>query len=130
MSDREVWGFTITTNSAGKNIWPNALKREAVRRMVEDGEAPGDIAAELGAHECLVRKWGVAARRARGERISVAEPAFAEISVGDTPKAPQTSAAAGATVGRLHIGALSLEFPLDIAEADLLKLIRVAGHAS
>ncbi len=130
MADREVWGFTITTNPAGKNVWPNDLKREAVRRMEEDGDAPGDIAAELGAHECLVRKWGVAARRSRGDRIFVAEPAFAEINVSDAPKARPPQATGESHMGRLRVGKLCLEFPVGIAEPDLLKLIRVAGVVS
>lgn len=25
VAHREVWGLTITTNPAGKNIWPNDL---------------------------------------------------------------------------------------------------------
>jgi hypothetical protein len=98
--------------------------------MEEDGDAPGDIAAELGAHECLVRKWGVAARRARGDRIFVAEPAFAEINVSDTPKAPPPPVTGEAQMGRLRIGKLCLEFPVGIAEPDLLKLIRVVGLVS
>ncbi|MBQ4823361.1 hypothetical protein J4729_02160 [Leisingera sp. HS039] len=62
MSKHEVWGFAIETSPSGKNIWPFDLKREATRRIREDGLSPGDIAAELGAHECLVRKWWVADR--------------------------------------------------------------------
>lgn len=75
MAENEVWGFSIEKSPAGKNIWPNELKWEATRRIREEGQPPGDIAAELGAHECLVRKWSVADRRRRGEKIHVEGPA-------------------------------------------------------
>lgn len=71
MAEREVWEFKIRTSPSGKRIWPSELKREATRRLREDGMSPGDVAAELDAHECLVRKWWVAERRERGEQISV-----------------------------------------------------------
>jgi len=69
MAEYEVWGFTVRTSASGKNIWPNDLKREATRRIREEGQSAGDVAAEIGAHECLVRKWSVADRRSRGEKI-------------------------------------------------------------
>ncbi|CUH86267.1 hypothetical protein PH5382_00175 [Phaeobacter sp. CECT 5382] len=49
MSAHEVWGFTVRKSASGKNIWPNQLKREACRRIREDGAVAGNIAAELGA---------------------------------------------------------------------------------
>ena len=51
MSEREVWGYTIRKSASGKNIWPNEVKWEATRRIREDGALPGDVAAELDAHE-------------------------------------------------------------------------------
>lgn len=89
MAEHEVWGFKVATSPSGRKIWPNALKREATRRLREDGVALGDVAAELGAHECLVRKWWVADRRVRGEQISVEGPAFAQVSV-PAPSVPVT----------------------------------------
>lgn len=68
MAEHEVWGFTIRKSASGKNIWPNELKWEATRRIREEGQSAGDVAAEIGAHECLVRKWSVADRRSRGRR--------------------------------------------------------------
>ncbi|WP_460275906.1 transposase [Celeribacter sp. ULVN23_4] len=127
MAEREVWGFKVGTSPSGKRIWPNALKREATRRLREDGLSPGDVAAELGAHECLVRKWWVADRRERGEQITVEGPAFAQVSV-TAPAVPATRSAATHGSGHLYVGGICLQFPLSIDEADLLKLIRVAGQ--
>ncbi len=79
MSKHEVWGFTIETSPSGKDISPIDLKREGIRRIRKGGRFPSGIAAELGAHECLVRKWWVADRRSRGEHIAVQGPVFAEI---------------------------------------------------
>ena len=80
MAARKIWGFEITTSPSGKNIWPAKLKKEAVRRIDEEGTSPGELAAELGAHECLVRKWHVAARRTRGDMVLSNGPAFAEVT--------------------------------------------------
>ncbi|WP_226626799.1 hypothetical protein [Alloyangia pacifica] len=133
MAEREVWGFKIRTSPSGKRIWPSELKREATRRLREDGVSPGDVAAELDAHECLVRKWWVADRRERGEKISVDGPAFAQVSVEPAfaPAAIQTPAAGigSASSAHLYMGGICLQFPLSIDEADLLKLIRVAGQS-
>ena len=79
MPKHVILGFTIEVSPSGRKIWPYKLKYEAARRIREDGLSPGEIAAEIGAHECLVRKWSVADRRRRGELISVQEPAFTEI---------------------------------------------------
>lgn len=132
MAEHEVWGFTIRTSPSGKRIWPNELKREVTRRLREDGASPGDVAAELGAHECLVRKWWVADRRNRGEQISVEGPAFAPVALAE-PATPTSHAAAGersaSGYARLHLGSICFEFPVGIGEADLLKLIRVAGQS-
>ena len=68
MAEHEVWGFTIRKSASGKNIWPNELKWEATRRIREEGQSAGDVAEEIGAHECLVRKWSVADWRSRGRR--------------------------------------------------------------
>ncbi len=65
MAEREVWGFKIRTSPSGKRIWPSELKREATRRLREEGMSLGSVAAELDAHECLVRKWWVADRSLR-----------------------------------------------------------------
>lgn len=130
MDEREIWGFTIRKSASGKNIWPNELKWEATRRIREEGQSPGDIAAELGAHECLVRKWSVADRRRRGEIIHVEGPAFAPLAFEE--EAPVVEARVAASnqsgFGRILCGAATIEFPLGISETDLLKLIQVAGQ--
>lgn len=63
MTQRIIWGFEVKTSLKGKNVWPYDLKREVVKRILDDDHHIGTIAAEIGAHECLVRKWCVAARR-------------------------------------------------------------------
>lgn len=86
MAEYEIWGFVIRKSASGKNIWPNELKLEATRYIREDGQSAGDVAAEIGAHECLVRKWSVADRRCRGEKIQLEGPAFVALSVeGEAP---------------------------------------------
>lgn len=79
MANDLVWGFEVQTSASGRKIWPNDLKREAARKIREDGLSAGEVAADLGAHECLVRKWSVADRRSRGEKIQVEGPAFTEV---------------------------------------------------
>lgn len=134
MANDMVWGFEVQTSASGRKIWPNALKREAARRIREDGQSAGEVAAELGAHECLVRKWSVADRRSRGERIQVEGPAFAEvkteISAAPTAALPPPSDTFVSPTARLTVGDLSFEFPIGIPEVDLIKLVRVARECS
>lgn len=131
MAEHEVWGFKIGKSASGKNIWPNEVKWEATRRIREEGQAAGDVAAEIGAHECLVRKWSVADRRVRGEKIQVEGPAFAALNIAGEapavePSAPNHSTQTG--FGRILCGSVAIEFPLAISQSDLLKLIHVAGQ--
>ena len=130
MADQEVWGFKIQRSPSGKKIWPNELKREATRRLREADTSPGEVAAEIGAHECLVRKWWVADRRSRGEKIAVEGPAFAQVAISapadpsEQPTVPSSDT--GDSSAHLYVGAICIKFPLHVAEPDLLKLIRVA----
>ncbi|SDE42061.1 hypothetical protein [Ruegeria marina] len=130
MAENKVWGFTIRKTPTGKNIWPNELKWEATRRIREDGQSPGDVAAELGAHECLVRKWSVADRRRRGEKIHIEGPAFAALSVEDDASVVETPRPASDQTGcgRILCGTVTIEFPLGISEGNLVKLMKVAGQ--
>lgn len=126
--ENEVWGFPIHKSASGKNMWPNEVKWEATRRIREEGQSPGEIAAELGAHECLVRKWSVADRRRRGEKINIEGPAFAPLCVdGEAPVVESPAPASSKTeFGRILCGATFIEFPLGISEGHLEKLVRVA----
>lgn len=131
MAEYEVWGFTIRQSASGKNIWPNELKIEAARRIREEGQPAGDVAAELGAHECLFRKWSVADRRSRGEKIKVEGPAFAPIAVEGVTRAAETPSPtlpAQTGFGLILCGSVAIEFPLGISESDLAKLVQVAGQ--
>lgn len=136
MAEYEVWGFTVRTSASGRNVWPNDLKREATRRIREEGQSAGDVAAEIGAHECLVRKWSVADRRSRGEKIEVEGPAFATVegpafaSLNVEETAPKPTApvqnAAQAAFGRILCGGLSIEFPIGASKDELSKQLQVA----
>lgn len=134
MANDMVWGFEVQTSASGRKIWPNDLKREAARRIREDGQSAGEVAADLGAHECLVRKWSVADRRSRGEKIQVERPAFTEIKTALAP-APTVSPSphepkCNNGTARLIMGNFSFEFPISASEGDLLKLVRVARECS
>lgn len=129
MAEYEVWGFTIRKSASGKNIWPNELKWEATRRIREEGQSAGDVAAEIGAHECLVRKWSVADRRSRGEKIQVEGPAFAALNIeGETPSVEPHAPTRGTQTGfgRILCGSVAIEFPLGISQDDLVKLVQVS----
>jgi transposase-like protein len=132
MSKHAIWGFTIEVSPSGRKIWPNKLKYEAARRIREDGLSPGEIAAEIGAHECLVRKWSVADRRSRGELISVQEPAFTEIVTAESrpPKLDARTSVASSEIAQLRCGSVSIEFSVAISEVDLTKLVSVVKRFS
>jgi transposase len=116
MADREIWGFKIQTSPSGKNIWPKALKDEVVRRIDEEGASTGEVAAELDAHDCLVRKWHVAARRSRGDAIASNGPTVAEVKL--RSDALQVAAQMSTPEqARIIAGAICIEFPLSIDEA-------------
>lgn len=125
MTQRTIWGFEVWTSTKGKNIWPYDLKREVVRRILDEDQHIGTIAAEIGAHECLVRKWCVAARRERGETIVAPKPTFSEISISaeesvplDVPKSMSRAS--------LKIGDVEISFPTHISSAQLSKLLEAA----
>ena len=40
-----------------RRIFPEAFKREAVDRVASSGLSPGRVAAELGLHETVLRRW-------------------------------------------------------------------------
>lgn len=132
MPKHVIWGFTIEVSPSGRKIWPNKLKYEAARRIREDGLSPGEIAAEIGAHECLVRKWSVADRRSRGELISVQEPAFTEIVTAESrpPKLDPTTPVASSEIAQLRCGSVSIEFSVTISEPNLTKLVAVVERFS
>ncbi|TQS72250.1 transposase [Rhodobacteraceae bacterium] len=85
------------------------------RCLREDGMSLGDVAAELDAHECLLRKWWIADRRERVEKNCVDGQAFEQVLVEPTvaPAAHQTTAAANSSAGSAHlyVGGICLKFP-------------------
>jgi len=117
--------FEVETSPKGKNIWPYDLKREVVRRILDDDQHIGTIAAEIGAHECLVRKWCVAARRERGETIVAPKPTFSEISISAEETAP-LDVPAPSSRASLIIGEVEISFPAHISSAKLSKLFEAA----
>ena len=40
-----------------RRVYPGAFKREAVDRVSSSGLTPGKVAAELGLHETVLRRW-------------------------------------------------------------------------
>jgi transposase len=40
-----------------RRVYPEAFKREAVDRVSSSGLTPGKVAAELGLHETVLRRW-------------------------------------------------------------------------
>ena len=43
--------------SAKRRVFPEAFKREAVERVATSGLSAGRVAAELGLHETVLRRW-------------------------------------------------------------------------
>ena len=125
MTQRTIWGFRVETSPKGKNIWPYDLKREVVRRILDEDQHIGTIAAEIGAHECLVRKWCVAARRERGETIVAPKPTFSEISISAEETVP-LDVPAPLSRASLIIGEVEISFPAHISGAQLSKLLEAA----
>lgn len=125
MTQRTIWGFEVETSPKGKNIWPYDLKREVVRRILDDDQHIGTIAAEIGAHECLVRKWCVAARRERGETVVAPRPAFSEITITAEEITPMI-AQKPTSRACLTIGEVEVSFPAHISFEKLSKLFDAA----
>lgn len=121
MTQRTIWGFEVETSPKGKNIWPYGLKREVVKRILDENQHIGTIAAEIGAHECLVRKWCVAARRERGETVVAPKPAFSEISIAIDEIAPVNVLKAQSRAS-FAIGDVEVSFPAHISSEKLSKL--------
>ena len=40
-----------------RRVFPEAFKREAVKRVVTSGQSAGKVSAELGVHETVLRRW-------------------------------------------------------------------------
>ena len=40
-----------------RRVFPETFKREAVDRVVSSGLSPGKVAADLGLHETVLRRW-------------------------------------------------------------------------
>lgn len=127
MTQRTIWGFEVETSPKGKNIWPYDLKREVVRRILDEDQHIGTIAAEIGAHECLVRKWCVAARRERGETVVAPRLAFSEISIATEEITPM-SVQKPPSRASLTIGEVAVSFPAHIS-SDKLSILFEAVRA-
>jgi len=92
---------------------------------LDDDQHIGTIAAEIGAHECLVRKLCVAARRECGETIVAPTPTFSEISVSAEETVPLDSSKSLSRAS-LIIGDVDISFPAHISSAQLSKLLEAA----
>ena len=94
--------------------------------MIDDGERIAVVAAEIGAHENLVRKWCIQARRSRGEVVS-SQPAFAPVSF-ETAEMP--TPLSGAQMCKLSIGHAVLEVPATIPPESLKLMIAAMKDAT
>lgn len=131
MTEISVWGHTVQVDEAGKRVWPLDLKREAVRRIKEEHASPKAIARQLGTTEALVRKWHVADQKKNGGAPIKVAAAFAEIvTTADGPFTEAPSVPVDVATCRLVVGKLSFEFPPDISETNLKKLVRVAEQSA
>ncbi|MGV0910237.1 transposase [Martelella sp. FOR1707] len=130
MASVDIWGFKVGLSTDGRKIWPKSIKREAVRRVRDEGSPVKLIADELGTRDFLVRKWvKLAEARATHDGREKPKP-FAEVKLAhETSRLVEPSRESGST-GRLLVGGVCLEFPLNITDAELAKLIRVAGQFS
>lgn len=113
---KEFWGITVPVTPSGRLNWPNALKDLATKRVLDNGERIATVAGEIDAHENLVRKWCIQARRARGEDVA-SQPNFAPVVLEEQKSLPTFDTSMKC---RLHVGDAVLEFPSDIS-ADQLK---------
>ncbi|MCD1635388.1 transposase [Martelella mediterranea] len=130
MASVDIWGFKVGLSTDGRKIWPKSLKREAVRRVRDEGCPVKLIADELGTRDFLVRKWvKLAEARATDVEREGLHP-FAEVKLDNEPPRLADPSRESGSSGRLLVGGVCLEFPLSIADAELAKLIRVAGQFS
>ncbi len=131
---RTVWGFQVMRSKGGRNVWPPKLKREAVRRMLEEDRPPAELAREIGANDCLVREW---LKEDRLRRAPARSPAagFAEVIVEDdqapAPRAAREAENACAAVCTIciSIGDARMELPADLDEGTLSKVFRALRAA-
>jgi transposase-like protein len=132
MSKHEVWGFPIERCSSGRNIWPDKLKEEAVRRIREDEATTGKIATEIGTNKSVVSKWFLADRKIRGELAIREKPVFASVQIkpDEALRAVSMPPTVSNRFAKLEYGNVRLEFPVDISERTLTSIIRAIGHAT
>nr|WP_272214233.1 transposase [Marinicella sp. W31]MDC2878464.1 transposase [Marinicella sp. W31] len=106
------------------------MKREAVRRVRDEGCPVKLITDELGMQDFLVRKWvKLAETRAARDGARKAQ-AFAEVKRAREPARLAELRQDSGSSGRLLVGGACLETPLSITDAELAKLICVAGQFS
>lgn len=69
-----IWGIAVPLDRNGTRRWPSAIKRMAAERVAA-GARISQIAREIGARDCTVRKWFGGAE----EPDQAAPPAFVEV---------------------------------------------------
>ncbi|WP_180899135.1 transposase [Martelella soudanensis] len=130
MASVDIWGFKVGLSTDGRKIWPKSIKREAVRRVRDEGCPVKLIADELGTRDFLVRKWiKLAETRAAHDGRERPKP-FAAVQLAREPTHLAELHHDSGASGRHLVGGVCLEFPLSIGDAELAKLIRVAGQFS
>ena len=123
MPSRTVWGHVVETDARGRNWWPEELKQEGVRRIVE-GQRIAALAEELGTTHVLVRKWW-RKLRPEGYNLPRVENPFTEVQIMDDDPAP-----AGSTVvssSRFTVNDITLEAQRAITLAAPTALLGAMG---
>lgn len=112
-------GFDIPLATSGRLNWTNEFKAYAVARVLGQGEANSAVAKELGVHDNLLRKWVIAARRARRELVEK-QPHFEQLYVEERLTSAEPSQPLKSGFCKLTIGDAVLEFSADIETSTLL----------
>lgn len=122
---KEFWGIRVPVTPSGRLNWPNTLKDLATKRVLDNGERIATVASEIDAHENLVRKWCIQARRARGEDVA-SQPTFAPVVLEEQKSLPPFDTSMKC---KLHVGDAVLEFPSDISADQLKTMLRAMKEA-
>lgn len=116
MTQRIIWRLEVEALPKGKNVWPYELQHEVVKRILDDDHHIGTIAAEIGAHECLVRKWCMAASYEQGETVVTPRPTFSKISIAAEEIAPanvlKPQSRASLAIGEVEVSLCLTSAPL------------------
>lgn len=127
---RTVWGFAIEVSPTGRNRWPEALKRMAAVKVLDEDRQVSSIAREIKANETMVWRW-VSEERDRRRTQNSGAPAFVEVIVSE-PEPPVPPESTGLEEERpaprlmfqLEIGSTKVALPTELTEPEITRIIR------